>query len=459
MVLRGTINNISQPHVHAGSDITTGEVDDDRLPRIDELREGSGLSDNLDANTTRHGLLPKLPVPAVGGDPKLLYAGDPDPYWDVPPSLADLSDVMIVPPYPYDGQTLVYNGSYWYPVYYPDAMSRQAIINGNFDIWQRGTTFDSTTTPANSDDTYLPDRWILLSDGNDIVDVSMESTVIPSLGSVYSLKAEVETANKKFGFLTILESADAKKLAGKTVSLSFQARTTASKVIENLRAAVISWNSTEDTVTSDVVSAWENEGTNPTLVANWTYENTPANIAITTDFDTYKVEGIDIDTASTANIGVFIWVDDTDAAVDDLLYLSQVQLCAGDVALPFEPRSIAQEWADCLRYYYKISTTGRTYTVFGFGKCTSTTGAIVYIPLPVRMRTVPTLATNGNIALQQVATALTNTTSIAINTNNSYENALVLNCAVGSAVLVAGNATYLAANNDTTAYMTFLAEL
>lgn len=291
-----------------------------------------------------------------------------------------------------DDETEVLNGAgEWTDSPHRASLARQAIINGNFDIWQRGTAFTAASTPANSDDTYLPDRWILLSDGNDIVDVSRESTVIPSTGSLYSLKAEVETANKKFGFLTILESADAKKLAGKTVSLSFQARTTVSKVIENLRAAVISWSSTADTVTSDVVSSWGAEGTNPTLAANWTYENTPANIAITTDFATYKVEGIAIDTANTANIGVFIWVDDTDAAVDDLLYLSQVQLCIGDIALPFEPKSYAEEFLMCCRYYYRIMEGWR----YCFGYNPSTTYARSLLVLPVPMRSSPTLETTG----------------------------------------------------------------
>ena len=46
--------------------------------------------------------------------------------------------------------------------------------------------------------------------------------------------------------------------------------------LDSVKAAVISWSSTADTVTSDVVSAWGNEGTRPTLATNWTYENTNA---------------------------------------------------------------------------------------------------------------------------------------------------------------------------------------
>jgi len=175
---------------------------------------------------------------------------------------------------------------------------------------------------------------------------------------MYSVKFQVETANKKFGIVQLIENRDAIKLDNKTVSVSFQAKTTADKLIENLRVAVLSWDSTADTVTSDVVSDWAVEGTNPTWATNWTAENTASNLAITTSWAEYKVEGIDIDTASMANIAVVIWVDDTDGAVDDELFLSQIQLCEGGIALPFQPKSFAQELADCQRYYEVSSIYG-----------------------------------------------------------------------------------------------------
>lgn len=63
----------------------------------------------------------------------------------------------------------------------PLAGFRNHLINGAMMVAQRGTSFTSTTTPANNDDTYLLDRWILLSDGNDIVDVT-QATEAPAGG-------------------------------------------------------------------------------------------------------------------------------------------------------------------------------------------------------------------------------------------------------------------------------------
>ncbi len=237
-----------------------------------------------------------------------------------------------------------------------DRPLRNYLINGGFDVSQRGTSFTAATTPLNSDDTYLIDRWLLLSDGNDIVDVSQETTVIPS-GAFASLKADVQTINKKFGFLTILEQRDAAQLIGKTVSLSFDLRTESSTRIENVRAVVLAWDGTADSVTSDVVSAWAAEGTNPTFATNWTAENTAANLAVSQgSFTRHKIEGISIDTSGAKNVAVFIWVDDTDAAVNDLLYIGNVQLEISKTAHAFIGKSFQDELGLSQRYYEQRDT-------------------------------------------------------------------------------------------------------
>jgi len=46
----------------------------------------------------------------------------------------------------------------------------------------------------------------------------------------------------------------------------------------------LAWDSTPDTVTSDVVSAWGTEDTTPTFATNWTAENTAANLGVTTSW-------------------------------------------------------------------------------------------------------------------------------------------------------------------------------
>lgn len=286
---------------------------------------------------------------------------------------------------------------------YRDTFRANLLINGQFNVAQRGTAFTSASTPANNDDTYLLDRWILLSDGNDIVDVSQETTIVPT-GSPASIKFDQETINKKYGILQVIEAKDAEHLAGKTVSLSFKARTTTGAVIQNIRAAVLAWDSTADAVTSDVVSAWNAAGTNPTLIANWTYENTPANLAVTVDsFGTHKVEGISIDTASTANVAVFIWIDDTDAALGDVLYISDVQLEVSATAHPFHHRPYQIELGLCQRFYEKRSSL----RIRGYNPNVAVINAIgAHIAFHVQKRATPTV-TLSNLAYAKTDTGET----------------------------------------------------
>lgn len=234
--------------------------------------------------------------------------------------------------------------------------NRNLVINGDGRVAQRGTTFTSATTPNNSDDTYLLDRQLLLSNGNDIVDVSQETTTVPT-GSYSSIKFDQETANKQWGYVQILEAKDAAAIIGGTASLSFSARKGESNAtIDTLRAAIISWSSTEDVVTSDVVGTWAGAGTNPTLATNWTYENTPSNLTLTTSFQTFKIENVSIDTASTKNVAVFIWLDDTDGTVGDLVYISNIKLEKGTISTPYIPRQVEQEFSLCMRYYQVFGT-------------------------------------------------------------------------------------------------------
>jgi hypothetical protein len=227
----------------------------------------------------------------------------------------------------------------------PLAGFRNHIINGAFMVAQRGTSF---VAGANNDDTYNLDRWTLLSDGNDIVDVT-QATDAPT-GGLNSIGLDVETVNKKFGIIQFIEQKNCIGLIGNTVTLSFKARVSSLTKLDNVKCAIIAWSGTADAVTSDVVSAWGVEGTNPTLVANWTYENTPANLSVTTSWATFSVSAA-VDTASTKNIAVMIWSDVTDTTLGDFLYITDVQLEQGSVATPFERRPYQTEFALCQRYF------------------------------------------------------------------------------------------------------------
>jgi hypothetical protein len=276
---------------------------------------------------------------------------------------------------------------------------RNRLFNGSYAVAQRGTTFASG---SNNDDTYNLDRWYVLSDGNDAVDITQNTAAAPP-EQKFCIALDVETANKKFGVAQIIENINCADLQSQTVTVSFQAKVSATTKLDNVKCAIVAWSGTADSVTSDIISAWGAEGTNPTLIANATYENTPANLNVTTSWATYTVSA-PIDTASTNNVIVFIWSDVTDTTAGDFLYLTGVQLEAGSVATPFERRPYGTELQLAMRYFALLTNTS-TAGEFSFacGFQTNTNAAVFYMQTPVPMRVTPT-ATISNLGVSdQVA--------------------------------------------------------
>ena len=304
--------------------------------------------------------------------------------------------------------------------------SRNIIINGGMNVSQRGTSFTSTSS-ANNDDSYTLDRFYIVSDGNDIIDVT-QTTTVPS-SAKNSIGLDVETVNKKFGIAQIIENVNCFDAIGGSVTLSFQAKVSSTTKLDNVKCAIIAWSGTVDTVTSDIISAWGVEGTNPTLIANATYENSPANLNVTTSFASYSVTAT-VDTASTTNIIVFIWSDVTDTTLGDFLHITNVQLEKGTAVSTFAYKNIAEETNDCLRYYqtsYDNGTSAGTSTSVGIvGVNAAGTGVgRVFIGYPIKpsMRAIPTItifSTDGTSGTARRGDASAN---VAVSTGNASNNA------------------------------------
>ena len=264
------------------------------------------------------------------------------------------------------------------------------IINGNFAVNQRSddqsetASYTAASTPANSDDTYLFDRWKLLSDGNDIVDVHSYGRTMGSRDfggnsgpswmpaeTSFAMAMDVETANKKFGQAQFIESMNCNDLRGRVCTLSWKARVRNSQTSTSIKAAVIGWFGTSDTITSDIISAWNDEGTNPTLVANAEYLNEPSNILLNGTMKTYTISVSIPD--GIKNVIVFIWNDmsngDVGTTVGDYIFLSDVQLERGEFNNPrFQNETYDITERKCHRYYYKAIGThyGQVYGSQGF---------------------------------------------------------------------------------------------
>lgn len=265
---------------------------------------------------------------------------------------------------------------------------RQVLINGNFDHWLEGTS----VTP--NDDVYVASLWNALQEANAAWTFAQD-TDIPSTGNhKYSLKASCQTADKQCALVQFIENVNAVKFQGKKVSLSFYAKTNGSE-IANLRATVLSWTGTADTLTSDVVGTWAQNGTDPTWASSYTSEKAGSNLALTSSWQRFTIENINLDTSSITNLAVVIWVDDGTISVNDDFYITGVQLNVGEIALPYNPKFHCDELIKIQRLLYKStvdSTNGASFPCVGIGH--NTTDVYYTFFLPIRMRVAPTLSTS-----------------------------------------------------------------
>ena len=276
------------------------------------------------------------------------------------------------------------------------------------------TSYTDSTPITNADDTYLFDRWKLLSDGDNIVDVHSYGRTMGSRDfstnssppwmpaeTGFAMAMDVETANKKFGQAQFIESMNCNDLRGQTCTLSWKARAEVGQTSTSIKAAVIGWFGTSDTITSDIISAWNSEGTDPTLVANAEYLNVPSNILLNSTMKTYSLK-VNVP-VGIKNVIVFIWNDmsdgDVGTTVGDFIFLSDVQLERGDFENPrFQNETYDATLTKCQRYYFQSGRSAEQFTIVGSGLINTATVAWFQIPyLQAPLRAAGTITSNGTV--------------------------------------------------------------
>lgn len=154
------------------------------------------------------------------------------------------------------------------------------------------------------------------------------------------------------------------------------------------------------------------------------------------------------------------------SATSQYWQITGVQLEVGSVSTPFEFLPFGDELARCQRYYYRSSPSSSGYARFAMGQATTTAIADFVLPLPVPMRTAPTsidtTSTASNYGMTNAAGILGVVTVLpALIANQSTASVAVFSATMSTASvsLTAGHATTLLANNNSTAFIGFSAEL
>ena len=136
-------------------------------------------------------------------------------------------------------------------------------------------------------------------------------------------------------------------------------------------------------------------------------------------------------------------------------YITGVQLEVGSSATGFEYRQYGQELALCQRYFTSFGGSA-SYETFASGIAGNSTSMFYMLYfLPVQMRTAPSLASVGNLRLDDGYVGSSAVSSVSVSQMGTISGAI----SVASTGLTAGRFYLLEANNSTATRLQYSAEL
>ena len=315
---------------------------------------------------------------------------------------------------------------------------RNIIINGGFQVWQRGTSF----TVGNNSVTYTSDRWAAYSNGSSARTVTKEEAVIDGVVCDSIKLAVTSPVNNDRELRHKIE--DLKRFSGQTLTLSYDAKASIATAfqIETRREYGVGGSALVDTVeaTQTFTTAWQK---------------------FTVTFTVPDITGATFGTGSSLDI---MFKLNTLQTHD--VHLANVQLELGKVATPFEHRSYGEELAACQRYLYAInakghpSSTSAAYARF-ISFAQGANGVIWFPQYPVQMRALPSLiATNVTSSTFQMfnynAQASASLTGVSLTEGTQTTGQVVFTAASG---ISAGDIVSLRWNLSPNASFQFDAEL
>jgi len=257
---------------------------------------------------------------------------------------------------------------------------RNLIINGGFDVWQRGTSF----TDSNS---YTADRWWNFPQGT----VSSYRDADEGMCAKYATNG---TGGYYYAFRHRIEYENVRHMEGKTVTLSFKVK--ASQAFTGrLMAYFVHTNYFIQPY--DITTEWT------TVTKTFTF---PVS-GVTPNFDQEMFE--------------FILLEQLPSTATDI-YITQVQFELGSVATPFEHRSYGEELALCQRYYEVLNNVYLVSSGWASGNSEYHTGY-----WRTEKRSTPSVSTAGTWSNSTPTINASDTHGYRLNSTSTFYSARTAN--------------------------------
>jgi hypothetical protein len=293
------------------------------------------------------------------------------------------------------------------------AAGKNKIINGDFGIWQRGTSFTSGSA------IYTCDRFRGLSDASQTYS---RQAFTPGTAPVADYEGQFFWRATKSATGTFVQLdqpiEDVRTLAGRTITVSVWAKADSAQTIYSRYQQNFGSGGSGNVVGTGIAQA---------ITTSWTRYSF-----------THTIPSIAGKTIGAGNCLIIEFYDVTNGAVN--LDFWGVQVEAGSTATPFQTATgtIQGELAVCQRYYYQSDLSS---TDFPYGAAFSTSAASFSLTLPQTMRTSPSASSSGTFTANEAGVGTRNFTGLG---SFGYRTRALLFEMTGSSGLTVGKP--LAAN-------------
>lgn len=278
-----------------------------------------------------------------------------------------------------------YTGSAWADLIPPvtPSFNTNAIINGGFDFWQRGTSFTPAASPTV---VYTADRFAVQRDGTGATVTVSQQAFTPGTAPVAGYEAQyfLRFAQSVAGTLGTYNQLfqkveDVRSFAGQSVTYSFWAKADAATTLQQATVQSFGISGSVDVVTL---------GSTQTITTSWA--------RYTYTFTVPSVSGKTIGPGSFLQMGLSL-ANNTAKTVD----IWGVQLESGSSVTNFKraATTLQGELAACQRYYeksYDVNTALGTATGNGifnhFGSTDGSGNIAISVSFKVTKRGAPTIS-------------------------------------------------------------------
>jgi len=251
---------------------------------------------------------------------------------------------------------------------------RNKIINGDFDVWQRGTSFGNANFGTGN---YCADRWLTRFDASGSDRAFSRQAFTPGQTDVpgepkYFGRYAVSAVGTGATYRVLEQKIEGvRTLAGKKATLTLYAKAAAALTLPQIRLRQDFGTGGAPSAAVDIVAA-----SNIAVGTGW------AKLQYVVDIPPLAAKTIGTSGNDQLALTIFLPVGTT--FTFDIAHVSLVEGDATAEADPFSPRHIQQEMAMCERYYERRSFF---HTGYGPGG-----GALeIDVPFRVQKRGTPTM--------------------------------------------------------------------